>query len=306
MEMNKIQELFQEFNVPEYFKRIDEEHPLDWFIGLDQHGRRTLKLRGGFAPKKIKGSSSIEITQFTSKEFNTIQFTLLHSDMSGLFYNFCTDMIESSRSINVEHGYDFSVNRFNLWKKMFVGTTKKLLTEPEIMGLIGELLFLKNHMFKKHTKQVAILGWSGVDNTHKDFSYDDEWYEIKTTYSNSLSVKISSLEQLDSKQYGTLVVYQIEKMSEAYFGIKLNQLVFDIRSLLDNIQDLEMFDSKLESVGYEYNDYYDVYSYALKMQKFYGVNDQFPRLKKSDVSSSIIKVQYEILLIELADFEIRG
>jgi hypothetical protein len=38
-------------------------------------------------------------------------------------------------------------------------TPKKLLSESEIMGLIGELLFLRDFLFEKYGKGEALSGW---------------------------------------------------------------------------------------------------------------------------------------------------
>lgn len=303
MKMNSIKAIYQEFTTPEYFSRIDNVHPLDLFIGLDQKGRKAIKLRAKFEPRKVKSTLAIEINQFTSQEFNTLQFSLINDEISGLFYNFCEDLIESSRNTSQIDGYDYIINRFTQWRKLFIGNSKKLLDENEVIGLIGEIYFLKNYLFSDYGIETALLGWSGVDKTHKDFSYDKLWYEVKTTYSSNQSIKISSLEQLDAKNSGLLVVLSLEKMSEVYVGLKLNDIILSVRKLLTNSNDQELFDLKLASAGYEYNDYYDVYSYALKSIRFYSVNEGFPRITKSSVPNSVIKVQYEILIQELNDFE---
>ena len=96
------------------------------------------------------------------------------------------------------------------------------------MGLIGELLFLKNILFEKYGIEKSIEGWSGQDRTRKDFSYEDKWYEAKAISFNKDTVAISSLEQLDSEISGELAIILLEKMSPSYLGVTLNQLFLDI------------------------------------------------------------------------------
>lgn len=304
MKTNNIKEMFEKFKNPEFFSRFDNNHQLEWFIGLDNKGRLCLKLRGTFIPKKLRGTSSIEIIQFISNDFNTIQFSLINNEVRGLFYNLCLDFIESTRNISSEGSYDYIVNRFTQWKRLFVGSSKKIMSEPEVMGLIGELYFLKSFLFKKYNTNTALIGWSGIDNTHKDFSYDDNWYEIKATNYNSLSVKISSLEQLDSENDGILTVVFLEKMSEAFNGIKLNKIIMEIRELL-SFNEKEIFDNKLEKIGYDYNDYYDIYCYSVRQVRNYRVDDNFPRIKRDNLPKSISRVQYDILLNEINKFEVK-
>ena len=221
-----------------------------------------------------------------------------------MFYKFCDDLIEETRLIfDANIGYKFVVNRFLLWKKLFV-SKKNILSEVEIIGLIGELLFLKNYCFKKFGMQDSLVGWTGMEPTHKDFSYDDYWYEIKTKHVHIQTIKISSLEQLDSPLNGELVVIDLEKMSPEFNGIKLNSLVIEIRNKLFNIEDADLFDYKLGQVGYEYNDDYDDYSYELKKITKYKVTRQFPRILRNEIDDRIQKIQYEISVNALTDFTI--
>jgi DNA mismatch endonuclease (patch repair protein) len=70
-------------------------------------------------------------------------------------------------------------------------------------------------MIQKYGVDVALKSWSGTEHTDQDFSCDDTWYEIKSTVSGSASVKISSVEQLDTNQTGHLVIVTLDKTSEA-------------------------------------------------------------------------------------------
>ena len=51
---------------------------------------------------------------------------------------------------------------------MFQGKPNKL-QEQDIMGLIGELLFLRDYMIPTYGEDIALLSWSGSELTHKDF-----------------------------------------------------------------------------------------------------------------------------------------
>ena len=142
-------------------------------------------------------------TQFNYQNYRRLQRKCRYE---GIFYKFCDDLVESTRAIFEESmGMSFVCKRYNSWKKLFYNLNKTTLSESQQMGLIGELLFLKNDMFKNYTIEEAINSWSGCDKTHKDFSIGDDWYEIKSSASNSLTIKISSLEQLDSETDGILL-----------------------------------------------------------------------------------------------------
>ena len=225
-----LKERFDSFTTAEYYSRVDTDHILELYIGLDEKGRKSIELRSAFNPRRIKGTSAIEVNQYDNQKYKTLRFSLTDEEISGLFYTFCDDLITQTRDLKDEKsGYDAIVVRFHQWKKLFVSSKKDFLNEAQIMGLIGELLFLRDQLSKRLGLAEALRSWSGQELTHKDFSYGDTWTEVKAIRRNSQSVHISSLEHLDSEHEGELCVYALERMSAEYNGITLNKLIFDIR-----------------------------------------------------------------------------
>lgn len=277
------------------YVRVSEEHPLELYLGKNEKGNPTLRYNGVFHPVKVIGNSVLEIKQIKTSSYNSLLFCFNSNDDLSLFYSFCEDIISQTEDYSGESGYVEIVNRYNQWKKMFYGSSK-LLNENEIMGLIGELLFLKEYAIDKFGISTALKGWSGPEPTHKDFSYGDNWYEIKTINSHKNTVFISSMEQLDSESNGWLFVYRIEKMSPSFNGINLNRLVGSVMKSLDLDTDRDMFVEKLKQVGYSYSEVYDNYVYNFISVDYYLVENGFPRIKADQVALGIGKVQYEILL----------
>lgn len=186
---------------------------------------------------------------------------------------------------------------------MFVASRKDCLTEPEIIGLIGEILFLRNILAEEIGINEALECWSGQELTHKDFSREHTWYEIKTISRGNQNIRISSLEQLDSKNEGELVVFTLERMSPAYNGISLNRLIIDTRDKFVSEDDKNIFLSKVALQGYEYNDYYDDYVYELCSVVKYLVDEHFPKLTRNSIPSAIRKAVYDISLLDIKEFE---
>lgn len=277
------------------YVRVSDSHPLELYLGKNEKGNPTLRYNGTFQPVKVVGNSMLEIKQVRTTEYNSLLFCFNSQDNLSLFYNFCEDIITQTGDYNGTNGYIEIVNRYNQWKKMFYGSSK-LLTENEIMGLIGELLFLKKYAIGKYGATSGLNGWSGPEPTHKDFSYGDDWFEIKTINSFKNTVFISSIEQLDSENDGRLVVYRMEKMSPCFNGISLNKLVGEIMQTLVLDTDKDIFVEKLKQVGYAYNEIYDNYVYNYISVDSYLVGKDFPRLKAARLPVGIGKVQYEVLL----------
>ena len=302
-----IKDRFEELKNKNFYSRISVEHILELHIGLDEKGRKSIELRYPFTPRKVTGTSSIEVAQYKKDTYNTIRFSLCDEEISGLFYKFCEDLVEQTKELKDEsEGYQTIINRFFQWKKMFVSSKKNFLTEPEIMGLIGEILILRDYLSGKLGLSKALKSWSGQELTHKDFSFDNTWIESKAISRSAQNVKISSLEQLDSDFEGELAIHSLEKMSTEYNGITLNKLILDTQSMFLSNEEKESFMAKVALQGYEYNNYYDDFVYEISSFKRYSVNSDFPKLTHRDLPVAIRKAMYELSLVDIADFEIKN
>ena len=301
--MNRIAEQFEGFKRPGFFSRVDATHILELHIGLDENGRKAIELRAAFTPVKVTGTSAIDVNQYRKDEYNTIRFSLKDDEMSGLFYKFCDDIIEQTRDLkDIRDGYRAVTARFFQWKKMFVLSRNTFLTEPEIMGLIGEILFLKNILSKEIGLSEALKSWSGQELTHKDFSCDNRWYEVKTINRGNPNVRISSLEQLYSEKEGELIVFSMEKMSAAYNGVTLNKLILETRQMFLSREESDDFLAKVALQGYEYNNYYDDFVFEISNVMRYAVGKEFPKLTSANVPKAIAKASYDISLSEIQSF----
>ena len=295
--MKKIKERFLDIEGINIFTRINTSHYIDLFIGHDEQGRYAIKFRGNFKPESsIKSVAGIAVNQYKNANFNTLQFSLTHIDNKELFFTFCEDIIEATRIVNDnKNAYKTILDRYYSWKKMF-STSIKILSESEIMGLIGELLFLRDYLFEKYGKGEALSSWSGQELTHKDFSYKDIWYEVKAIHSGKESVKISSLEQLQSVNDGELVVIALEKMSTSYAGIKINTLALEILKSLELNVHKDLFLSAIMSQGFKFDESYDELVFEFVTMSRYRINSDFPKLTRNDVNEAIIKAQYDLSL----------
>lgn len=303
MNSKDLKDLFNAGFQQNTYLRLSHEHELKVYVGSDDNGRYTIKLVGKFHPERIASSLVITVQQLVQGDDYSLIFSLDQADMLEYFCAFCCDLITSIENIDeTDTAYKEMVARYFSWKKMF-RTTPSKLADKEIMGLLAELLFLRDRLFPAVGPATAIDAWSGPEKTHKDFSLDDTWCEIKAISSSNTSVKISSLEQLDSNVDGTLCVYRFEQMSPAFDGLKLNGIVMSILHSLPHSQVYELFMSKLEQAGYTWNADYDNLVFDLTETISYDVKDDFPRLKREDIPMAISRVQYDILLTEIEPYK---
>lgn len=288
------------------WRRIDENHPLDIFIGKDDNGCYAFEYLGHFKiNKRIRSSKLIEVAHYTQKD-DTMSLVLSLTDNNCVrqFCAFCNDIVNSTESMpDNDSGYETICNLYFTWQKMFRAQTT-LLSENEIKGLIGELLFLKEELIPLYGISDSLAAWAGPDAAKKDFSINDTWYEIKSVDCSKNIVKISSIEQLESDTIGQLVIYRLEKMAEGYTGITLNTLIEDMMSLITSVADKELFIEKLSNAKYTYESQYDSYVYVIIDMERFVVSNNFPRLERSKLHKAISSASYELTISELLDYRI--
>lgn len=302
---NEIYNIFREDFPSRHFIRFGDNRHLSLYIGRDDNARYSFDFRGKYKPVKISSSDVIAVEQYKNEDILTLRFSLENSELLEYFCTFCQDLFDSVRVTSEdETAYNTLRSRYYSWRQLF-RPDKGRMTESEIMGLIGELLFLRDHMIPERGVDVALDSWMGPEKTHKDFSDKQDWFEIKTISFGKESVRISSIEQLDSDVDGTLVVYELEKMSPSFEGIRLNQLVNNIIALLENATQRETFMAKLQLFGFDFSNEYDAIVFALKNRYMYRVDSEnFPRLHRLMLPEAISRVQYELLLTEIEPFKL--
>ncbi len=292
---------------PNYRFRVTDDHPLDLFIGRDSNNLPYLELSSFFTPKTITGTSSIIVKQeVVSDSKKKLRFSLADKDSTDSFYKFIDDIVISSYDIdNANTGYNFIVDRFFSWKRIF--GSKLHLSASATQGLIGELLFLKNYAIPHFGESDAIDSWSGSEKTTKDFSFKDQWFEIKTTTNQIRAITISSIEQLESSLPGKLFVYVLEKRAVTSSGITLNSIVNEILNSLSSLENKSKLKNKLLEADYIFgvpdNDNYSNLVYDLVSVNIYPVNDCFPLIHRNEIDSRIANLSYRINLNDIENLK---
>ena len=220
-----------------------------------------------------------------------------------LFCSFCSDIIESSRSLDdKKKGPMFVYGRYNNWQKMLKQPSSQTLDVKGIKGLIGEMLFLRDYMIPKYGSEKAVASWLGPEGSDQDFVVDGTWYEVKAKSSGAVSVDISSIEQLDSDLDGKLAVLFMDKTSTTDENrVTLNMLYRQITNMID-VGAVFRLNNLLSLRGYTENEEYDKYAFNFKLMNMYSVTDGFPRLRRADVSSGIENAKYEISISYISRF----
>jgi hypothetical protein len=287
------------------FQRVDENHVLDLYIGRDSMSRCTLFLIADIEPMPIFSARIINVSVGLRHDNKWgILFSLVDNNFEDLFCHFCEDMIESSRSLsNKKQGSIFICKRYEKWQDMLAKYKDGLLSESHIKGLVGELYFLKEVLIPMYGEEMAINSWIGPDQADQDFICGEIWYEVKSTVSGSESIKISSIEQLDTNREGELVVVYLDKTSYADESkITLNVIYKEVADSLSDINLKYRLSDILLNLGYCMRIEYDEYRFKFSGLIRYKVNNEFPCVRRLNIPQSIVSVKYDLSLSFISKF----
>jgi len=293
------------------YQGYDATHPLKFFIGLDSTGNREFFLIVSAKPVRIPASSrSIEVSGGLRKDgTHTLVFKLVQSNQQEVFTHLCWDLAEASRSCaEQEKGLSVVLDRYGLWQRLMEKANMGLLSESELKGLFGEIFFLKNRLIGKYGADKAVAGWTGPAKTDRDFIYDDLWYEVKTTNPGAPSLKISSIEQLDTDDPGRIVWVEAEKSASVDpAAVSVPRLIAETKTALEGFPEaLQVFSMRLLEASFVDRKEYEDLHFACRDIKVFSVVLGFPRIRRKDLDSGIISASYEISIAQINAYKLLG
>lgn len=305
--MGSLNVSFESFIAPETYHRVDGKHPLDLYVGIDEHRRWTLLLVSDFEPQSVESSKLIYVQKRTRYDNRwTLSLSLVDDTYREIFQLFCGDIVESSRTItDKKKGVKFIRKRYQEWREMLANSRGDLLSPSEIKGLLGEMFFLQQFLAKTYGIEKAALSWTGPRKLPQDFIVDDTWYEVKTISSNKSEVRISSIEQLDSSNDGKLIVVNADKTSLTNErATNLNKLYLQIMEEIKDDSVKTEFSTLLLRFGYYPRAEYETadYTFEIKQIQQYKVTPSFPCLRRAAIPESIIAADYTISLPVILPF----
>ena len=303
-------ELRQKWNSIDYQNggslQLAVPHSLEWHVRYAAVNQKSIVIVSDLPADGLTSSQGIEAACNQRRDGKyAISFTLVDRDQEDVFISMSSDIIEYSKDEPTQHSALTKVlRRYTQWLKLLDHKRNTLLSLNAQKGLIAELSFLKETIERGMNVSDALSGWVGPDGADQDFVYMDGWHEIKATGVSSVTVTISSVEQLDSSNSGELVVYRIDKCAPAQSGsITLYKVVHDVISKLIHYPGLvEVFVLKLASIGYIDMQEYENYHFVISAKQHYEVNDTFPRLIRSIIPTEIANAEYQIDLPSIASW----
>jgi len=203
-------------------------------------------------------------------------------------------------------------NTIRRWRNFWSEKKEKELTHNQIIGLIGEVWFLKEVLIPSLGSK-AVFRWSGPQGERHDFQGETSHIEVKVTEKLYPIFHISSLEQMLAPKDKQLYVAGLMLRHESAGSINLPDLIKGSELLLENDLDaLEKFHECLAAVGYrlESEQDYAKLKFLVASAELYRVDENFPRLDPGslNIPSGVSHIEYEIDLSNVeclidSDFE---
>ena len=300
-----IKELQNKWNsMPVYdsgFSIVDPSHPKDIYIGYRSPDEREVRFCGVENNQEVASSKSIEARMITKNDGTTIfSIYLKRKENDNEFIFLVWDMIESCR--NTDNYSQCLYDKYSKWYRLLEKERKTVMSFERQKGLLAELLYLEEQI--NNSGEDVVECWLGPDGADQDFVFEDTWVEVKAVLAAAETVRISSLEQLDAINKGTLRLFFIETTSsENKHSITLPKKVKDIYGLLsENKKDILTY--KLCEYGYSFDDEekYNENVFVVLKTSDYSVENGFPRLTRKNVVDGIGNARYTISLNSISDY----
>ena len=295
-----------------HYVRIDESSNIPSYCGVDSSGLLFLAFRCSRRPQ-IPEVNLSSFDSFTSQRPDKTWLYILRLvdyKLVSVFDALCIDLVnEVSESQNEDDFARILKRRVKLWQKLFANSDDGLLTRSQIIGLIGELLFLIDLIQTDGIPLgMAISAWQGPYGADQDFILNNSAVEIKTNRDDIDQISISSLEQLNTDRFSNirLVSFGYRDVAQGDInGVSLNSLTAKVAALC--VKDpllLREFNTALLEVGYVFNESYDHTSISIVRKDAYDIADNFPRITPANVEVGVTEVKYKISLPFIASFKL--
>lgn len=297
-------------------KRADPQHPLDFFRGKDFSDRYVFSIEGAITIDLIPrvpplSGISCGIHEQPSKRCRLV-LTLMADDQKDIFRALCTNLMDATVGLprkDDKNGIITVANLIRRWHEMLRRRESMQLSYQQIIGLVGELFFLRNRVLPRLSPFDAVASWRGPYGDEQDFVFGRKIAEIKTQISSAdRKVRVSSEHQLDTRLHEIVLVHQTispvdREVSEAR---TLNQLVEELVTTfnLSASSASELFLSGLIEVGWKNSEPYDEISWIYSSTSYFHVRHGFPRVTPPDLVMGIDRVAYDLQLDACSGFSL--
>lgn len=273
------------------------------FITNDKENHRSFMVE--FNSKSLRGYKPIVINGIdifirddanfdSTKKY--LVFENLDGKMENAFIAFSVTIISNLKNCDTDSKTLFQIEQILKDYKDFF-SFKKNIDKKDEQGLIAELDYL-NRLIDKLSEK-AVINWTGPEKNKHDFTFPDEAIEIKSTLNEEQSiVTISNENQLDIGKLKGLKL-KLYVFNENSAGETVDFYINRIYKKLISFEVKKIFIAKICMYKINPLEYKGIYKFNIESIKSYQVDDNFPRINKSNIPSEIYDVKYKLNLSNL-------
>ena len=295
-------------------RRADPEHPVDFYRARLVDGRYLFLLKNiaGFEVTSLPALAGMDIRMEEQPDGSSeLVLELADNEQVSLFRVLTRDFLGATADLpgnSSELAARRIIVRLERWQAMLRRRRNGLLSRQAIIGLIGELLFLRDRLLPHLGVEQTLRAWRGPHRDEQDFATRDHIFEVKTQLNTADHyLLISSESQLDDSS-GRIVVCHLTLVS-CHEGDEnaatLNWLVEDLRErcLTHSLVARDLLDASLLVAGYRTRSEYDEEKWKPVRTRVFEVVDDFPRLVPAQLPPGVSNVSYRITLDTCGYFE---
>lgn len=294
--------------------RADSSHPLHFRIGRDARGRYVFQLdseRGvDDAPLNEPPAGMDVVGDDLGGGVSRLTLTLHDEEDFAIFRVLCSDLLDVTRGFGEgegARGRRILLNRLRQWQEVFARRRRKLLSRNEIMGLVGELLFLRDIMGRRFGLPLAVASWRGPYGDEQDFAISDLIVEVKTQGTTAdRRLRVSSEDQLETAGSRIVICQQgVAACDKREPGAaSLNGLARELSTASEEMPECRArLAIGLDTAGWQDLPEYDDH-WMLMDRNYFEVIEGFPRITRADLRSGVEEVRYRIRVADCLPFRI--
>lgn len=177
------------------------------------------------------------------------------------------------------------------------------LSKQEEQGLCAELLELLNLISIKG--EAVVNNWQGPAKNKRDFVFDKNAIEIKSTLSQgNTAIKITNENQLDSSYPSSLdhLFLKVYVMEDSDIGINVNTCIETVLNELNTISYRTTFLANLAKLKIIPEVYKAKYRFSIQKENIYEVKDDFPVITSKTIPTSAFDVSYRLKIDDISKY----
>ena len=301
-----------------HLRRIHPDAPCEILAGIhrpDETPGLVVEIEASQVPPSIRIPKSagfqIDRVLIGHSHNGRVRFTLslAHVAYSAVFAVLCTDTADVAAS-RTDAGSALSafIGRLHVWQAFMARHGPDGLSEAGMIGLMGELHVLADHLAPLVGIERALAAWAGPRGEPNDFNLASGYLEIKATARQAPdSLAISNAAQLDIAR-GRILLGHVRFRQDPE-GATLPELVDRVRSRIADEAPVAIpeFAALLLAAGYV-----DAHSenYVLHLEpdglQLFEVTADFPHIAPGDLRAGVRDCSYTIDLGACASWAVPG